>query len=225
MANILLNSATMRRPIAALSPRLFAEAPSPILRLPQSMFPSATPAPAPPPASPAPVSAPAVAPAPAGPNPFDELPYPSPGDRIRADDFKRLSTCLRLIYEAERLSSTLFGRTYGEGKVALASQQYVIDRVMSVFGSELVDGADPALDARKIVSVAPVLLGEHRVLVVVTEAVTTQRLSPNLTGQTFMQATAQLRAVLADATLPVTPIAAPSLVGRSLAEAREAIRR
>src|SRR5947208_15503923 len=65
--------------------------------------PAPTPAPAPPPA-PIPV---VVPPAP-GSNPFDQLPFPAPGERIKADDFKTLSQALKIIADIAALTANLF---------------------------------------------------------------------------------------------------------------------
>ncbi len=166
----------------------------------------------------------AAAPAPmAGPSPFEELPFPSPGDRIRADDFKKLSLGLRIIYDAYLLSSALFGRNFSEAKLVLAAQQYQVSRVMSVFGTEISDPADTSLDNRKVIQVAPVALGERRVTVVLTEAVDTRRFAPNLLGLTYRDASERLRALLGDVSLPGTPPSAWQLVGLSLADAKQLI--
>ena len=39
-----------------------------------------------------------------GGNPLLDLPFPSPGDRIKSDDIKKLSRSLTVIYDAYRLS-------------------------------------------------------------------------------------------------------------------------
>lgn len=154
-------------------------------------------------------------------NPFQGLPSPSPGDRIKADDFKQLSQSLKVIYDVFSLSSSLFGSKFGEVKVALASQQYKISKVMSVFGTEIDDMDDESLDNRKVIQIVPVELGERQVVVVVTEAVETRRFMPNLLGLTHKEASERLRNVLGDITYPSTPVSVSQLVGLSLAEAQK----
>lgn len=189
--------------------------------------PATLPQPAPPPAPtqpgvPPPTPSrplPAVPVAPAN-NPFKDLPFPSPGDRIRADDFKQLSQSLKVIHEASLLSGALFGRSFGEAKQVLAAQQYAVSRVMSVFGSEIDSLSDTTLDARKVVQVVPVELGERGVAVVVTEAVETRRFAPNLLGLSYREAAERLQAMLGDLTFPSAPMTVSQLVGLTLAEAR-----
>jgi len=156
---------------------------------------AAPPAAAPPAATP-PVVLP-VAP-PTSDNPFNELPYPSPGDRIKAEDFRRLSQSLAVLQQMTVLSAALFGHTLGEARLALAAQQFVVERVLTVFGRE-VPGGDASLDSRTIVQVMPVALGERGLLVVVAEAVETRRLAPNLIGRTYGEARDLLRATVGDA--------------------------
>ncbi len=156
-------------------------------------------------------------------NPFQDLPSPSPGDRIKADDFKKLSQSLKVIYDVFSLSSSLFGSEFGEVKVALVSQQYKISKVMSVFGTEIDNMDDESLDNRKVIQIVPVELGERQVVVVVTEAVETRRFAPNLLGLTYREASERLRYVLGDVTFPSISVNASQLVGISLAEARETI--
>lgn len=179
--------------------------------------PTRLPAPAPPPA---PRPAPAVPVAPAS-NPFEDLPLPSPGDRIKADDFKKLSQSLRVVYNAFMLSGALFGRSFGEAKSLLAAQQYVVTGVMSVFGSEIDNLNDSSLDARKVIQVIPAKLGERNVAVVLTEAVETRRFAPNLLGLSYREASERLRATLGDITYPVSSMPARQLVGLTLAEAKQ----
>ncbi len=179
--------------------------------------------------SPAAPQPPAAAPLPAVPaappaNPFDDLAFPDPGDRIRSDDFKALSRSLAVIRDAFALSGSLLGQSFGDAKRILAGQQYVIQRVMTVFGTEIARLDDPALDQRQVIQVLPLELGEPQVAVIVTEAVDSQRVMPNLLGMSYNDAQAELRKVLAGATLPTTAVAAPDLVGRSLAEAEEIVR-
>jgi hypothetical protein len=155
-------------------------------------------------------------------NPFNALPHPNPGDRIRSDDFRRFSQCLEAIQQACMLSASLFGRTLADAKQVIGAQQYTIARVMSVFGAVLADG-DASLDQRSVVQVQPVAYGERAVLVVVSEAVETRRLAPNLIGLTHAEATAQLHAALGDVTFPRSNISAGQLVGRTLGDAASAV--
>src|SRR5687768_17602919 len=92
-------------------------------------------------------------------NPFSSLPFPSPGERIKADDFKKLSQALRIVADMTALSGTLFGRSFGDVKLTLASQGYQILRAMSVFGAEIDNLGDASLDSRKVIQVIPVALG------------------------------------------------------------------
>jgi len=183
------------------------------------------PEPAQPAAPPSPSLPPAVVPAAPGSNPLKDLPFPAPGDRIKADDFKKLSQSLRIIYEAYLLSGSLFGRSFAEAKLALASQQYQVSRVMSVFGSEIESPNDASLDARKVIQVVPLELGERSVAVILTEAVETRRFTPNLMGLTYREASERLQAMLGDLTFPSTTMTASQLVGLSLAEAKQTTQR
>ena len=170
---------------------------------------------------PRPMAPAAMVPAAPGTNPLTSLPFPSPGDRIKADDIKKLSQSLTLIHDAFSLSSALLGRGFGEVKVVLTSQQYSIQRVMSVFGNEIGNLADPALDSRRVIQVVPMELGERGVAVIVTEAVETRRTVPNLSGLTYSEASERLHGVLGDVTVPSTPMSAIQLVGHSLQEAKQ----
>jgi hypothetical protein len=156
-------------------------------------------------------------------HPFDALPFPSPGDRIRADDFKALSRGLLLVRDAFALSGALFGQALGQAKQALAAQQFAVQRVMSVFGTELGGMEDPSLDNRKVIQVVPLDLGTRQVAVVVTEAVESRRFAPNLLGLTYGEASERLRAILGDVTLPGAPMSASEVEGLSLAEAKAAL--
>jgi len=156
-----------------------------------------------------------------GNNPFKELPYPSPGDRIKADDFKKLSQSLQILYDIHLLSSTLCGRDFGEVKLALVTQQYEIQRVMSVFGTEIGSLEDEKLDQRKVIQVLPVEPGEPQVIVILTEAVETRRTVPNLLGKTYKDAAAIVRSALGDGTYPAVPIDMKDLMGYSLAEVKK----
>jgi hypothetical protein len=164
--------------------------------------------------------APAAAPAAPGTNPLKSLPFPSPGDRIKADDIKKLSQSLTLIRDTFSLSSALLGRSFGEVKLVLTSQQYSIQRVMSVFGNEIGNLGDPALDTRRVIQVVPMELGERGVAVIVTEAVETRRMTPNLAGLSYREASERLNGVLGDVSVPSTPMSAVQLVGHSLQEAK-----
>jgi hypothetical protein len=176
--------------------------------------------PAPAPAPPVVTAPPPVVPLAPSTNPFDSLPMPSPGDRIKADDFKKLSQSLLLIRDAWQLSASLMGREFGEAKQALVSQQYLIASVMSVFGHEIADENDPSLDSRKVIQVVPLELGEKNVAVVVTEAVETRRTVPNLLNLTYAEASERLEGVMGDITVPSDGMSASQLVGLSLAQAK-----
>jgi hypothetical protein len=153
-------------------------------------------------------------------NPFSTLPFPSPGDRIKAEDFKRLSQSLMVIHDSLLLSASLLGRTFGEAKQALTSQQYQIQRVMSVFGNELAELGDPSLDSRKVIQVVPLELGTKGVAVVLTEAVETRRSVPNLLNLNYQEASERLHGVLGDVSVPSNPMTASQLVGLSLEQAK-----
>ena len=168
------------------------------------------------------IPAPPQVPAPAGTNPFAALPFRSPGDRIKSDDFNALSQSLKTIYDMSLISSSLFGVSFGQAKLVLTSQQYVIQRVMTVFGTEIDNLADTSLDNRKVVQVLMVP-GERQVSVVVTEAVETRRFAPNLLGLTYREGSERLQALLGEITFPTTPINASQLIGLSLKEASQTI--
>lgn len=206
-----INKAAVRPEVMKLRPELIAR-PDLVLRPPQ---------PLPPPPAPGvqPLPPPVVPPAPAE-NPFASLPFPSAGDRIKADDFKRLSQSLMLIRDALMLSGSLLGRTFGEAKQALVSQQYEIQRVMSVFGTELAQLGDASLDSRKVIQVIPLDLGTKGVAVVLTEAVETRRSVPNLMNLTHREASERLQGVLGDVAVPSNPMQAQQLVGLSLDQAK-----
>jgi hypothetical protein len=177
------------------------------------------PLPAPPVPVPQPLPPPVVPAAPAE-NTFANLPFPSAGDRIKAEDFKQLSQSLLLIHDAWMLSASLLGRTFAEAKQALVSQQYQIQRVMSVFGNELAQLGDASLDARKVIQVVPLELGTKNVAVVLTEAVETRRSVPNLMNLTYREASERLHGVLGDVSVPSNPMTAQQLVGLSLDQAK-----
>jgi hypothetical protein len=94
---------------------------------------------------------------------------------------------------------------------------------MTVFGTELDDLAAPDLDNRKVIHVSPVLLGERRLRVVVTEAVETRRFAPNLLGLTYRESLERLQAVLGEMTFPTTPVNASQLVGLTIKEAKQTL--
>lgn len=167
------------------------------------------------------VPTPLLVPGAPGVNPFKDLPFPSPGERIKADDFKKLSQGLQIISDMYTLSSAVFGRNFGEVKLVLTSQQYQIHKVMSVFGTEMENLNDASLDNRKVIQIAPVTLGERRIIVILTEAVETRRFAPNLLGLTYKEASERLRALLGDVTFPSTPMNVSQLIGLSLKEAKE----
>lgn len=205
----------------ALSPEILRVRPERIVHpgLPPPLPAPPQPLQPPPPAAPQPLPPPVVPPAPAE-NPFSTLPFPSPGDRIKAEDFKRLSQSLMLIHDSWMLSASLLGRTFGEAKQALTSQQYEIQRVMSVFGNELGELGDPSLDSRKVIQVVPLELGTKAVAVVLTEAVETRRSVPNLMNLTYREAQERLHGVLGDVSVPSNPVTASQLVGLSLEQAK-----
>jgi hypothetical protein len=175
--------------------------------------------PLPPVPIPQPAAPPVVPPAPAD-NPFSSLPFPSPGDRIKAEDFKRISQSLMLVHDALMLSASLLGRSFAEAKQALVSQQYEIQRVMSVFGNEVGQLDDASLDGRKVIQVIPLELGTQGVAVVLTEAVETRRTVPNLMNLTYNEASERLHGILGDVSVPSTPMTAQQLVGLSLDQAK-----
>ncbi len=187
--------------------------------VPSTPAPVPAPAPTPPPAPAPPVVATPAIPAAPVVNPFASLPFRSPGDRIKAEDFNTLGKGLQLIGDAYVLSGALFGAAFGQAKALLAAQQYQIDRVLSVFGAEVSAYTDPSLDARKVLFIAPSALGERRVMLVVTEAVETRRLAPNLIGLTYREAVERQRAAIGEGTFPAVSMTTAPLVGRSLAEA------
>jgi hypothetical protein len=188
------------------------------------------PPPSPPPPPPAPPPQPQVAaqPVPTPPqappaNPFADLTFPSPGDRIKAEDFRRLSQALRTLSDTYALAGATFGHPLGQVRLALAAQQYEVARVVSVYGSEPIAPNDTSLDDRKVLEVTPLVLGERRVSIVVTEAAETRRYMPNLVGLTYAQAADQIRAQLGDVIARGGPIAAPQLEGLTLTEAAQRV--
>jgi hypothetical protein len=158
-------------------------------------------------------------------NPFKNLPFPSPGDRIKAEDFRNLSQGLSILNEMFALSSALFGQNFGMAKLALASQQYHIQKAMSVFGNEINDPEDESLDDRKIILILPAELGERGVHVILTEAVQTRRLTPNLIDKTYTKAMNDLRSILADVSFPSTRYEVPEMTERPLSDAKKKIQK
>jgi hypothetical protein len=154
-------------------------------------------------------------------NPFTELPFPSPGDRIKSDDIKKLSQSLRILYDAFTLSSMLQSHTFGKARLALNAQQYQIERVITVFGTVLSNPDDTSLDSHKVLQVIPVELGQRQVTVVVTEAVETRRFAPNLSGLTYRDATERVRLLMGDLIrgIPAKPV--PPITNLTLRQARE----
>ena len=213
-----LQNVSLRPDLLQVRPEIIPRPPRP-LPLPPQPVPPAPPPVAPAPPVPQPLPPPVVPPAPAE-NVFASLPFPSPGDRIKSDDFKKLSQSLRLIHDAWMLSASLLGRTFAEAKLALTSQQYQIQRVMSVFGNEVSDLADPSLDSRKVIQVVPLELGTKAVACVLTEAVETRRTVPNLINLTHQEAQERLHGVLGDVSVPSNPMTASQLVGLSLDQAK-----
>src|SRR5207248_1373999 len=94
-------------------------------------------------------------------------------------------------------------------------------RVMSVFGNELTNLADTSLDSRKVIQAMPIAPGDPRVALVVTEAVDTRRLAPNLIGMTYKDAVSRLQSLLADVPITGAPPSAPQLVGLTLTDAEK----
>lgn len=192
--------------------------PQPV-RQPQPLMPVPV---SPTPASPSIVPVAAVPPA-ATSDVFDTLPFPSPGDRIRSDDIKALSQSLRLLHDALALSGALVGMPVEQAKMALAGQGYQIVRVMSVFGSEIADFNDPALNARRVVQAIPIEPGMPQVALIVTETVEVQRLMPNLIGLTYADASERLQGIMGDIVLPDNQVNADQLIGLTLTQAQSRI--
>jgi hypothetical protein len=148
---------------------------------------------------------------------FDKLPFPQAGERIRAEDFRALSQALTVIADSVALASALLGQTYGQARMALTARKYVVERVLTIFGAELTDPNSASLDDRTVLAVAPVKLGDLRVNVVLSEAVDTRRMVPNLLGLTYAEANERMRLLAGDAA--GGPIPAPQMVGLTLDEA------
>jgi hypothetical protein len=205
------------------------EQPQPPPEQPGAPPPPPLPTPAPPspglaPPPPGPVFLPVPTPPQAPPaNPFADLTFPSPGDRIKAEDFRRLSQALRILSDTYALAGATFGHPLGQVRLALAAQQYEIARVVSVYGSEPIDPNDTSLDDRKVLEVTPLVLGERRVAIVVTEAADTRRYMPNVVGLTYSQAAEQIRAQLGDVIARGGPIVVPPLEGLTVSEAAQRV--
>jgi hypothetical protein len=170
-------------------------------------------------AVPAPTVPPVIGALAPGSNPFDHLPFPAPGDRIKADDFKALSQALTIVANMSKLSGSLLGHAFAEARTLLVGQGYQLVRVMSVFGTEIDNLGDTSLDARKIVQVVSTGLGGPGIAVVVTEAVDARRFVPNLSGLTYPQALERVHALVGQVPPGATAPTAPALVGLTLADA------
>lgn len=207
--------------IAGRIPRVTPSIPPVSLHPPVPVPAPPAPVPAPPAAAPPPAQpAPSIPSPPAG-SPFASLPFPNPGDRIKADDFKALSQSLNILYGVGVLSASLFGVSFADAKAALAGQRYSIERVMTVFGSELANPTDTSFDSRKVIQVIPAAPGDPRVCVVVTESVDTRRFAPNLIGLTYRDAQSKIQTLLADVTITGAPPTAPQLTGLTLTAAEQ----
>lgn len=209
------------RPLEVFRPGV-ADRIAPLQPMPLQPFTPPVPPPASPPVllPPAPVAEPTLT-APAPGNPFAALPHPAPGDRIRADDFKNLSQALRIIYDAFALSAALYGYSLGEARLALASREYEIARVLTTGGAEPGGPGDPSLDGRRVLQVIPIVLGERRVSVLVGETVENRRYMPDLVGSgvTYGQAAQVVRDRLADLPTTGAPMVVPDLNNLSLTDA------
>lgn len=204
-------SIAVKRPI--LRPDLLAKISPSLIIPPRPVAPPPAPSPEPPPAAtPAP-------PLPAATNEtiFDKLPFPQAGERIRAEDFRALSQALTVVADSVALASALLGQSYGQARMALTAQQYVIERVLTIFGAELADPGSASLDDRTVLSVAAVKLGDRRVDIVLSEAVDTRQMTPNLLGLTYDDANERMRLLVGDGAGGAIP--APQMVGLTLDEA------
>jgi hypothetical protein len=152
-------------------------------------------------------------------NPFNHLPFPAPGDRIRADDFRQLSLCLQLLQASTQLSAALFGQSVAAARPFLAAQGRVLSRIMSVFGTVLEDASDVSFDQRIIMMVLPVVIGEPEVQVIVSEEIETRRLSPSLVGFNYEAAANALRSSVGQGTIAASPTRVPNVTNTSLADA------
>lgn len=149
-------------------------------------------------------------------NPFADLPYRSPGDRILAEDFNRLSQALEQLTQSYGLSSALFGVRFGEARSLLESQGYVIRRALSVFGNLLENLQEESAADRLVVSVSLASLGGSEVDVLLSERVEGRRFVPELRGRTHAQAREAMRNLLADVPVPPSPGPTLSVVGSTL---------
>jgi hypothetical protein len=200
------------RPFAPLTPLV------PPVRVPTPTPPSAPPAASPPVAPAAPVDVPD---APAS-DPFENLPFPQPGDRIRAEDFQTLSTALRMIHDAFAISGALFGVDFATARQVLAANSYQIVQVVSVFGTEITNPDDPAHAQRRVIQVMPDDLGTNQVNVVLTEEVREPEMRmPNLVGLTYEQAQTEMQRVLRGVVDENATMAVPNLVGQTLGQAAD----
>lgn len=186
--------------------------------------PAPPPAPTPPAAAP-PTAVPTPPAVPAAPvlNPFAALPFRSPGDRIKSEDFNALAKGLQIIGDAYALSGAMFGMPFSQAKLVLTAQQYQIARVVSVFGAEIDSLDDTSLDTRQVIQAVPIALGDKRLMLVVTEAVETRRFAPNLLGLTYRESVERQRAIVGEGTFPSTPMTLGSLVSQSLKDAAQLI--
>ncbi len=237
MRSIAMNAALGRRGLAAIladdpgiatlatgAPRL--EEFRPARPLPDRRIPSQEPAPAP---ASQPATATAATPTPVSPtapasDPFAELPFPNPGDRIKAEDFRRLAQGLRVVADAHALAGAMFGLPFGTAEAALRAQGYEVARVVSAGGTELSAPGDPMLNDRRVLAVAPVALGQPRLNVVVTDtAATADRRMPSLLGLTYRAAATRLQTEAGDLLAGAGPMTAPQLVGRTLSDAEQGL--
>ena len=177
--------------------------------------PAPPPQPAPPPPTPAPPQAPAA-------DAFADLPFPSPGDRIKAEDFRKLSQGLRTVAVAYAIAGAAFGQPFAAVRTALAAQGYEVERVVAAGGAELAAG-DTSLDTRTVLHVAPLALGQKRVGVVVTESGEARRQMPSIVGMSYRQAQALIQQQLGDLTAQGGSMTVPALTGRTLSEAQRAV--
>jgi hypothetical protein len=231
MPTSLINAASLRSRLT-LTPgfanRIGATgAPGVILERPPRFLaptpPVAPPAPPPPAVAPVPAAAlPTLPPVPDD-NPFNHLPFPAPGDRIRAEDFRQLSLCLQLVQATSLLSAALFGQTLSAARPFLAAQGRTLTRIMTVFGTVLDDPNNTSLDQRPIIQVLPVIIGEPEVQVIVSEAVETRRLSPSLVGFNYETAARTLSSSIGQGAIAAAPTRVPSLTDIALGDAANVI--
>lgn len=170
-----------------------------------------------------PILRPSATPVPTAPgvNPFKDLPFPSPGERIKSDDFKKLSQSLNIIHDIYSLSSAMCGQDFGEVKLVLLSQQYEIEKIMTVFGAEIDNLESETLDNRKVLQIMPIELGEKQVAIILCEAVESKRLTPDLKKETYMSSLTKLHSILADVTYPIDKFTIPDLTNSTLFQIKE----